>query len=166
MNRIGRVLCAVDFSPESHGAAEYAATLSRTLAVPMALLHSHHVAAMAAYGRAAAPDWDLWLPGPADERHELDLWVEELTGRGFDVTPLFVEGTPAGALGRNTEAGDLLIVGWGSTYGAIRSAVERLHERGASEEAPTGLAFPSWASGTSSSGRRSSPGRRATACSR
>ena len=79
MNRIGRVLCAVDFSPESHGAAEYAATLSRTLAVPMALLHSHHVPAMAAYGRAAAPDWDLWLPGPADERHELDLWVEELT---------------------------------------------------------------------------------------
>lgn len=111
MNRIERVLCAVDFSPESHGAAEYAAALSRTLAVPMALLHSHHVAAMAAYGRAAAPDWDLWLPGPADERHELDLWVEELTGRGFEVTPLFVEGTPAGALGRNTEAGDLLIVG-------------------------------------------------------
>jgi nucleotide-binding universal stress UspA family protein len=109
--KLGRVLCAVDFSPESHGAAEYAAGLSRSLAVPMALLHSHHVAAMAAYGRAAAPDWDLWLPGPADERHELDLWVEELTGRGFDVTPLFVEGTPAGALGRNTEAGDLLIVG-------------------------------------------------------
>jgi nucleotide-binding universal stress UspA family protein len=77
----------------------------------MALLHSHHVPAMAAYGRAAAPDWDLWLPGPADERHELDQWVEELSGRGFDVTPLFVEGTPAGALGRNTEPGDLLIVG-------------------------------------------------------
>ena len=109
--KIGRVLCAVDFSPESHGAAEYAAGLSRSLAVPMALLHSHHVPAMAAYGRAAAPDWDLWLPGPADERHELDLWVEELSGRGVDVTPLFVEGTPAGALGRNTEPDDLLIVG-------------------------------------------------------
>ena len=66
MNRIGRILCAVDFSPESHAAAEYAATLSRRLAVPMALLHSHHVPAMAAYGRAAAPDWDVWLPGPAD----------------------------------------------------------------------------------------------------
>jgi 2-oxoglutarate ferredoxin oxidoreductase subunit alpha len=30
------------------------------------------------------------------------------------------------------EKGDLLILGWGSTYGAIRSAVERLQERGAS----------------------------------
>ncbi|HEX5451018.1 MAG TPA: hypothetical protein VFW86_01395, partial [Candidatus Limnocylindrales bacterium] len=30
------------------------------------------------------------------------------------------------------EEGDLLILGWGSTYGAIRSAVERLQERGAS----------------------------------
>lgn len=111
MNRIGRILCAVDFSPESHAAAEYAASLSRTLAVPMALLHSHHVPAMAAYGRAATPDFDVWLPGPADERNELDLWVAEFRASGFDVTPLFVEGSPASALGRNTEPGDLLIIG-------------------------------------------------------
>lgn len=111
MNRIGRILCAVDFSPESHAAAEYAAALSRKLAVPMALLHSHHVPAMAAYGRAAAPDWDLWLPGPADERNELDLWVAEFRASGFEVTPLFVEGAPAGALARNTEPGDLLVIG-------------------------------------------------------
>jgi 2-oxoglutarate ferredoxin oxidoreductase subunit alpha len=30
------------------------------------------------------------------------------------------------------ERGDLLILGWGSTYGAIRSAVERLHAQGRS----------------------------------
>jgi 2-oxoglutarate ferredoxin oxidoreductase subunit alpha len=30
------------------------------------------------------------------------------------------------------ESGDLLILGWGSTYGAIRSAVERLHAQGRS----------------------------------
>lgn len=111
MNRIGRILCAVDFSPESHGAAKYAAALSRTLAVPMALLHSHHVPAMAAYGRATAPDWDLWIPGPADERTELDLWVDELRAEGTDVSPFFVEGSPAAASARNTEPGDLLIVG-------------------------------------------------------
>lgn len=111
MNRIGRILCAVDFSPESHGAAKYAAALSRTLAAPMALLHSHHVPAMAAYGRAAAPDWDLYIPGPADERNELELWVEEFRREGADVSPLFVEGSPAGAFARNTEPGDLLIVG-------------------------------------------------------
>ena len=111
MNRIQRILCAVDFSPESHGAADYAAALSRALAVPMALLHSHYVPAMAAYGRAAAPDWDLFVPGPADERQELDLWVSEWRAAGFDVAPLFVEGSPAAAFARNTEPGDLLIVG-------------------------------------------------------
>jgi 2-oxoglutarate ferredoxin oxidoreductase subunit alpha len=30
------------------------------------------------------------------------------------------------------DRGDLLILGWGSTYGAIRSAVERLHAQGRS----------------------------------
>jgi len=111
MNRIGRILCAVDFSPESHGAAAYAAQLSRTLAVPMALLHSHHVPAMATYGRAATPDVEVWLPAPADERHELDLWVSEFRASGYDVMPLFVEGSPPGALARNTDPSDLLVVG-------------------------------------------------------
>jgi len=111
MNRIGRIVCAVDFSPESHGAADYAAGLSRRLDVPMALVHSHHEPAMAAYGRAAAPDWDMWIPGPASERTELDLWADEYRASGVDVIPMMVEGPPAGALGRNTEPGDLLIVG-------------------------------------------------------
>ena len=111
MNRIQRILCAVDFSPESHGAAEYAAKLSKTLALPMALLHSHHVPAMAAYGRAVSPDCEVWIPGPGDERQELDLWVAELRAEGMDAAPLFVEGAPAAAFARNTEPGDLLVVG-------------------------------------------------------
>jgi len=111
MNRIQRILCAVDFSPESHGAASYAAHLSRSLAVPMEMLHSHHVPAMAAYGRAVAPDWEVWVPGPDDERHELDLWVEEFRAQGTDVVPRYVEGPPNTASARNTKPGDLLVVG-------------------------------------------------------
>jgi 2-oxoglutarate ferredoxin oxidoreductase subunit alpha len=38
-----------------------------------------------------------------------------------DILPLEVFGPPEG---------ELLILGWGSTYGAIRSAVERLQEQG------------------------------------
>jgi len=38
-----------------------------------------------------------------------------------DIPPLEVFGP---------DRGDLLILGWGSTYGAIRSAVERLHSQG------------------------------------
>lgn len=77
----------------------------------MDMLHSHHVPAMAAYGRAVAPDWDVLVPGPDDERHELDLWVEEFRAQGTDVTPRLVEGPPNAASARNTEPGDLLILG-------------------------------------------------------
>jgi 2-oxoglutarate/2-oxoacid ferredoxin oxidoreductase subunit alpha len=40
-----------------------------------------------------------------------------------DIAPLEVFGP---------DRGDLLILGWGSTYGAIRSAVERMHGQGRS----------------------------------
>lgn len=110
MNRIGRILCAVDFSPESHAAASYAAALSRALGAPMALVHSHHVPALAAYGRATTPDWEMWLPAPSDEGHELEMWVTEFRASGFDVQPLLFEGSPAGAMARNTQPDDLLIL--------------------------------------------------------
>ena len=47
----------------------------------------------------------------------------KVAGIAKDIPPLEVFGP---------ERGDLLILGWGSTYGAIRSAVERLHGRRAS----------------------------------
>ena len=45
----------------------------------------------------------------------------KVAGIANDIPPLEVYGP---------ERGDLLILGWGSTYGAIRSAVERLQARG------------------------------------
>ena len=47
----------------------------------------------------------------------------KVAGIADDIPPLEVFGP---------SSGDLLILGWGSTYGAIRSAVERLHAKGAS----------------------------------
>jgi 2-oxoglutarate ferredoxin oxidoreductase subunit alpha len=47
----------------------------------------------------------------------------KIAGIAADIPPLDVYGP---------SEGDLLILGWGSTYGAIRSAVERLQERGVS----------------------------------
>ena len=49
------------------------------------------------------------------------LRAEKVARIAGDITPLEVFGPPDGAL---------LILGWGSTYGAIRSAVERLQARG------------------------------------
>ena len=49
------------------------------------------------------------------------LRAQKVAGIAKDIAPLEVFGP---------ESGELLIVGWGSTYGAIRSAVERLNAAG------------------------------------
>jgi 2-oxoglutarate ferredoxin oxidoreductase subunit alpha len=51
------------------------------------------------------------------------LRAAKVAGIAKDIPPLEVFGP---------EKGDLLILGWGSTYGAIRSAVERLQTQGRS----------------------------------
>ncbi len=57
-----------------------------------------------------------------DNHHRMQLLRAEKVARiARDIPPLEVFGPPEG---------ELLILGWGSTYGAIRSAVERLQERG------------------------------------
>ena len=59
-----------------------------------------------------------------DNHHRMQLYrAAKVAGIATDIPPLEVFGP---------ERGDLLILGWGSTYGAIRSAVERLHADGRS----------------------------------
>ena len=57
-----------------------------------------------------------------DNHHRMGmLRAEKVAGIARDIPPLDVFGP---------SRGELLILGWGSTYGAIRSAVERLQARG------------------------------------
>jgi 2-oxoglutarate ferredoxin oxidoreductase subunit alpha len=57
-----------------------------------------------------------------DNHHRMSILRAGKVARiARDIAPLEVSGPPEG---------DLLILGWGSTYGAIRSAVERLQARG------------------------------------
>jgi len=59
-----------------------------------------------------------------DNHHRMQtLRAAKIAGIARDIAPLEVFGP---------ETGDLLILGWGSTYGAIRSAVERLQADGRS----------------------------------
>jgi 2-oxoglutarate ferredoxin oxidoreductase subunit alpha len=59
-----------------------------------------------------------------DNHHRMQLLrAAKVAGIADDIAPLEVFGP---------EQGELLILGWGSTYGAIRSAVERLHGDGKS----------------------------------
>ena len=57
-----------------------------------------------------------------DNHHRMqELRRAKVAGIARDIAPLEVYGP---------DRGDLLILGWGSTYGALRSAVERLHAEG------------------------------------
>ncbi len=57
-----------------------------------------------------------------DNHHRMQLYRQaKIAGIAKDIPPLDVYGP---------ERGDLLILGWGSTYGAIRSAVERMQAAG------------------------------------
>jgi 2-oxoglutarate ferredoxin oxidoreductase subunit alpha len=57
-----------------------------------------------------------------DNHHRMQLLRQaKVAGIADDIAPLAVHGP---------ERGDLLVLGWGSTYGAIRSAVERLQADG------------------------------------
>ncbi|HUQ43688.1 MAG TPA: 2-oxoacid:acceptor oxidoreductase subunit alpha [Candidatus Limnocylindria bacterium] len=59
-----------------------------------------------------------------DNHHKMQLLRQaKIAGIANDIPPLEVHGPLDG---------DLLVLGWGSTYGAIRSAVERLQAKGAS----------------------------------
>jgi len=59
-----------------------------------------------------------------DNHHRMQLLRQaKISGIAADIPPLEIYGP---------QEGDLLVLGWGSTYGAIRSAVERLQGRGVS----------------------------------
>jgi 2-oxoglutarate ferredoxin oxidoreductase subunit alpha len=60
---------------------------------------------------------------PDNHHRMMMLRAEKVARVARDIPPLEVLGPPEG---------ELLILSWGSTYGAIRSAVERLQERGKS----------------------------------
>jgi 2-oxoglutarate ferredoxin oxidoreductase subunit alpha len=60
---------------------------------------------------------------PDNHHRMMTLRADKVAGIAGDIPPLEVFGP---------ESGELLILGWGSTYGAIRSAVERLASEGRS----------------------------------
>ncbi|MHA2365133.1 MAG: 2-oxoacid:acceptor oxidoreductase subunit alpha [Candidatus Hodarchaeales archaeon] len=58
---------------------------------------------------------------PVNHQRMVNIRQEKINNIAFDIPPLQVEGP---------ETGDLLIIGWGSTYGAIKSAASSLRNQG------------------------------------
>jgi 2-oxoglutarate/2-oxoacid ferredoxin oxidoreductase subunit alpha len=91
-------------------------TLARPWAVPGTAGLEHRIGGLEKADITGNVSYD------PDNHHRMQLLRQaKVAGIAKDIPPLDVFG-PA--------SGDLLILGWGSTYGAIRSAVERLHAAG------------------------------------
>ena len=92
------------------------ATLARRLAVPGTPGLEHRVGGLEKADISGNVSYD------PDNHHRMQLLRQEKIGRiAHDIPELGVMGP---------DRGDLLVLGWGSTYGAIRSAVERLQAEG------------------------------------
>jgi 2-oxoglutarate ferredoxin oxidoreductase subunit alpha len=93
-----------------------AETLARPWVVPGTPGMEHRVGGLEKLDGLGTVSYD------PDNHHRMSLLRAEKVARIVgDIAPLEVLGPPEG---------DLLILGWGSTYGPIRSAVERLQARG------------------------------------
>ncbi|NBW32292.1 MAG: 2-oxoglutarate ferredoxin oxidoreductase subunit alpha, partial [bacterium] len=91
-------------------------TLARPWAVPGTPGLEHRIGGLEKLDELGTVSYD------PDNHHRMNLLRAEKVARvarDIPATELFGEAT-----------GDLLILGWGSTYGSIRSAVERLQARG------------------------------------
>ncbi len=92
------------------------ATLARPWAVPGTAGLEHRIGGLEKADVTGNVSYD------PDNHHRMqELRAAKVAGIARDIAPLEVYGP---------ERGDLLILGWGSTYGAIRSAVERLQAEG------------------------------------
>ncbi len=93
-------------------------TLARPWAVPGTAGLEHRIGGLEKADITGNVSYD------PDNHHRMQLLRQaKVAGIAKDIAPLEVFGP---------EQGELLILGWGSTYGAIRSAVERLHADGRS----------------------------------
>ncbi len=93
-------------------------TLARPWAVPGTAGLEHRIGGLEKADVTGNVSYD------PDNHHRMQLLrAAKVAGIATDIPPLDVFGP---------DTGELLILGWGSTYGAIRSAVERLHADGRS----------------------------------
>jgi 2-oxoglutarate/2-oxoacid ferredoxin oxidoreductase subunit alpha len=91
-------------------------TLARPWAVPGTPGLEHRIGGLESADVSGAVSYD-----PDNHQRMTDLRARKVAGIADDIPPLEVYGP---------ESGDLLILGWGSTYGSLRTAAERLQRAG------------------------------------
>jgi 2-oxoglutarate ferredoxin oxidoreductase subunit alpha len=114
---------AVEFAPgrkdgDFHPYERDPETLARAWALPGTPGLEHRIGGLEKSDVTGNVSYD-----PANHEHMIHLRAEKVARVAREIPPTEVFGP---------EKGDLLVLGWGSTYGAIRGAVEESHERGLS----------------------------------
>jgi 2-oxoglutarate/2-oxoacid ferredoxin oxidoreductase subunit alpha len=93
-------------------------TLARPWAIPGTRGLEHRVGGLEKQDLTGAVSYD-----PENHHRMVELRAEKIARIADDIPDLQAHGP---------QEGELLVLGWGSTYGSIRTAVERLQARGAS----------------------------------
>ncbi len=93
------------------------ARLARPWALPGTPGLMHRIGGLEKQDVSGAVSYD-----PANHQHMVELRARKIAGIANDIPPQSVEGP---------KKGQLLVVGWGGTYGALATAVRRLWEHGA-----------------------------------
>jgi 2-oxoglutarate ferredoxin oxidoreductase subunit alpha len=112
---------AVSFASEPDGFEPYRrddVTLARPWAIPGTPGLEHRIGGLESEDGSGDVCYD-----PDNHQRMVDLRAEKIQRIANDIPPLEVSGP---------DEGDLLVLGWGGTYGAIRTAVERTQSRGSS----------------------------------
>ncbi|MEX2116220.1 MAG: 2-oxoglutarate ferredoxin oxidoreductase subunit alpha, partial [Bacteroidota bacterium] len=91
-------------------------TLARPWAIPGTPGLEHRIGGLEKQHLTGNVSYD-----PENHEHMVKLRAEKVERIANDIPPAVVDGEPEG---------ELLVVGWGSTYGAIRSAVINVREKG------------------------------------
>jgi 2-oxoglutarate/2-oxoacid ferredoxin oxidoreductase subunit alpha len=108
---------AADGTPEFLPYLRDPVTLARPWAVPGTPGLEHRIGGLEKADRTGAISYD-----PTNHEHMVRLRAAKVAGIAADIPPVEVD-DPAGDA-------DVLVLGWGSTYGSIAAAVERLRRRG------------------------------------
>ena len=107
---------AADGTPEFLPYLRDPTTLARPWAVPGTAGLEHRIGGLEKADRTGAISYD-----PANHEHMVRLRAAKVAGIAADIPPVAVDDPDGDA--------DVLVLGWGSTYGSIAAAVERLRRR-------------------------------------
>lgn len=131
MSKIERILCAVDFSPTSDLASDYAVDLAERLGVPVTFFHAWEIPVYAVPDGALAFGMDVMMRVEEAMQKQLDVLVAKYSARKVAVDGRVVQGPPAFEIVRRIPElhADLVVMGTHGRTGLSHLLIGSVAER-------------------------------------